>query len=155
LLPVSAPAALILLLELVAAGYIVYRAAPGQINALRARLQSVPIWIVMTVYGCLRFVMLLISFFALGSMSTSDFVKGLFTLLPSICKFLRKPEFVVDSEGITLGVLAIIDVVGGAVGGSIQLAQTWGPLKMSGAPGARLVAASPLAIPSFFEVVSV
>jgi outer membrane protein assembly factor BamB len=86
-------------------------------------------WMIPCVVGCLRLVIWLVSLFiALVSGTALDPAKvasGFFSPQPAAWKFLRKPEIVASTEGLSLAALAAIDLVAGGIPPAITLGTTW------------------------------
>ncbi|MHB8462003.1 MAG: hypothetical protein ACYDA1_05105, partial [Vulcanimicrobiaceae bacterium] len=84
-------------------------------------------WAIPTAVGLFRFIAVIVATAVSDTLpAASTVVSAFFSPLPSMCKFLRWGKIVAATEGISIGILLLVDLLTGVVPPIITLGATWG-----------------------------
>jgi hypothetical protein len=84
-------------------------------------------WAIPTGVGLFRFIAVIVATAVSDTLpSTASVVSAFFSPVPSMCKFLRSTQVVAATEGISIVILALVDLIFGVVPPIITIASTWG-----------------------------
>lgn len=84
-------------------------------------------WAIPTAVGLFRFIAVIVATAVSDTLpATSTVVSSFFSPLPSLCKFLRYNKIVAATEGVSIVILLLVDLLCGMVPPIITLGATWG-----------------------------
>ena len=84
-------------------------------------------WAIPTSVGLFRFIAVIVATAVSDTLpAASTVVSAFFSPLPSMCKFLRWGKIVAATEGVSIAILLLVDLLTGVVPPIITLAATWG-----------------------------